>query len=168
WDAQSAALQAWLSRPTQTMLEMAAIEAGDCVLDVAAGAGGQTLAIAQRVGPRGRIVATDLSPALVERLRRNAEGVGVQALDARVADAQVPLPEVGVFDAATCRLGLMLMPEPARCLAAVHAALRSGGRFSAMVFAGPQENPCIRLVMATVARHAGLAPRDPFAPGGLL
>ena len=37
-----------------------------------------------------------------------------------------------------------------------------------MVFAGPEDNPCIRILMATATRHAGLAPRDPFAPGGLL
>lgn len=168
WDAQSPTLRAWLSRPTQTMLEMAAIVPGHCVLDVAAGAGGQTMALAQRVGPQGRIVATDLSPALVERLRRHVSGAGYQMLEARAVDAQERLPEVDVFDAAICRLGLMLMPEPARCLAAIHAALKPGGRLSTMVFAGPAENPCIGTVMATVLRHAGVGPRDPFTPGGLL
>jgi len=168
WDAQSPALHAWLSGPTRTMLEMAGIEPGDCVLDLAAGAGEQTLALAARLGPRGRIVATDLSPALVERLRRGVLHAGFPAIEARVADAQMPLPEVNVFDAAICRLGLMLMPEPAQCLSATRSALKPGGRFSAMVFAGPQENPCIRILMATALRHAGLGPRDPFAPGGLL
>src|SRR5690606_9196335 len=72
WDAQSPALGAWLSKPTQTMLETAGIEPGNVVLDVAAGAGDQTIALANRVGAHGRIVATDLSPTLVERLRRNA------------------------------------------------------------------------------------------------
>lgn len=168
WDAQAAALRNWLSRPTQTMLEMAAIEPGHCVLDVAAGAGGQTIALAQRIGPQGRIVATDLSGSLVERLRRNTSGAGLPMIEARAVDAQTFLPEVDAFDAAICRLGLMLMPEPARCLDAVHAALKPGGRFSAMVFAGPEDNPCIRSVMATVSRHAGIAPPDPFAPGGLL
>ncbi|MGE3870218.1 MAG: class I SAM-dependent methyltransferase, partial [Pseudorhodoplanes sp.] len=127
-----------------------------------------TVALAERVGPQGRIVATDLSPALVERLQRNVLDAGFHTVEARAADAQVPLPEVDVFDAAICRLGLMLMPEPARCLSATYAALKPGGRFSALVFAGPEENPCIRVLMATASRHAGLPPRDPFAPGGLL
>ena len=60
------------------------------------------------------------------------------------------------------------MPEPALCLAATRAALKPGARLSAMVFAGPEDNPCIRIVMATALRHAGLPPRDTFAPGGLL
>src|SRR5690606_36375903 len=88
WDAQAAALRNWLSRPTQTMLEMAAIEPGHCVLDVAAGAGGQTIALAQRIGPQGRIVATDLSGSLVERLRRNTSGAGFPVVEARAVDAQ--------------------------------------------------------------------------------
>lgn len=168
WDAQSPALRVWLSGPTRTMFEMAGVEPGNYILDLAAGAGEQTVALAERVGPQGRIVATDLSPALVERLRRNVLNAGFHTVEARAVDAQTPLPEVDVFDAAICRLGLMLMPEPARCLSAAYAALKPGGRFSAMVFAGPEENPCIRVLMATASRHAGLPPRDPFTPGGLL
>ena len=168
WDAQSPALGGWFCGPTRTLLKAAGVEPGDCVLDVAAGAGGQTIAIAECIGPQGRIVATDLSPTLVERLRRNTVRAGFPAIEARVADAHARLPEADVFDVALCRLGLMLMAEPTQCLAAIHAALKPGGRFSAMVFAGPEDNPCIRILMATASRHAGLPPRDPFAPGGLL
>lgn len=168
WDAQSPALRGWLSGPTRTMLETAGIGPGNRVLDVAAGAGEQTIALAKRLGPTGHVVATDLSPVAVERLRRNAANAGFAMIEARIADAQMPLPEVDAFDAAICRLGLMLVPEPARCLSAVHSALKPGGRFSAMVFAGPQENPCIGILMTTASRHASLAPRDPYAPGGLL
>ncbi|HVY14561.1 MAG TPA: methyltransferase domain-containing protein [Rhodopila sp.] len=168
WDAQASVLDAWLSGPTRTMLDLAGIEPGSRVLDIAAGAGGQTIVLAQRVGRQGRILATDLSPFLVERLRGNVARAGLRMVEARAADAQMPLTETDAFDAAICRLGLMLMAEPPLCLSATHAALKSGGRFSAMVFAGPDANPCIRILMATAARHAGVPPRDPFAPGGLL
>ena len=140
WDAQSPALGGWLCGPTRTLLKAAGVEPGDCALDVAAGAGGQTIAIAECIGPQGRIVATDLSPTLVERLRRNTVRAGFPAIEARVADAHARLPEADVFDVALCRLGLMLMAEPTQCLAAIHAALKPGGRFSAMVFAGPEDN----------------------------
>lgn len=168
WDAHSPALRDWLFEPTQTMFEVAGIALGHHVLDIAAGAGDQTLMLAERVGEHGRVLATDLSPKLVERLRWNAERAGLSTVDTRVADAQVPLAEVNAFDAAVCRLGLMLMPEPSRCLSAVYAAVKPGGRFSALVFAGPEDNPCIRILMATAMRHANLPARDPYAPGGLL
>ena len=168
WDAQSPALRAWLSEPTRIMLDLAGVKPGHCVLDIAAEAGDQTMALAERLGPHGRIVATDLSPQLVERLLRNSVRAGLSMVEARVADAQTPLAETDAFDAAICRLGLMLMPEAARCLSAARAALKPSGRFSAMVFAGPEENPCIRMLIATASRHAGVPPRDPFAPSGLL
>ena len=167
WDAQTPALKVWLADPTETMVELAGVGEGSHVLDVAAGAGDQTLALATRVGPTGRILATDLSPALVERLGQNVARAGLGNVEARVADAQELLPEREHFDAAVCRLGLMLMERPERAVVAVHAALRPGGSFAAMVFAGPEANPCLRSVVATALRHAGLPPRDPFAPGSL-
>ena len=48
------------------MLDAAAVSEGAAVLDVAAGAGGQTLAAARRVGPTGRVLATDISPAILD------------------------------------------------------------------------------------------------------
>lgn len=167
WDAQSPALKGWLAGPTGTMLELAGVREGSHVLDVAAGAGDQTLALAARVGPKGRVLATDLSPALVERLGQNIASARLGNVEARVADAQEQLPEREHFDAAVCRLGLMLMERPDKAVAAVHAALKPHGHFAAMVFAGPEANPCLRIVVATALRHAGLPPRDPFSPGGL-
>lgn len=167
WDANSALLDAWLATPTQTMIRLAGIGPGSRVLDIAAGAGGQTVDIAAVVGRAGSILATDISPELVERVRRNLADARC-AVEAQVADAQLPLDRADAFDAAVCRLSLMLMPEPEKCLASTHAALKPGGRFSAMVFAGPEKNPCIRILMTTALRHAGLPPRDPFARGGLL
>jgi ubiquinone/menaquinone biosynthesis C-methylase UbiE len=167
WDSQAPALRAWLEAPTRATLSMAEIGPGGHVLDVAAGAGEQTVTLAEQVGPAGRVVAIDISPGLVQRLRRNLGEAGLAGVEARVADAQERLPEVGGFDAAICRLGLMLMPEPRRCLEAIRFALKPGGRFAAMVFAEPEANPCLGIVVATAMRHAGLPPRDPFAPGGL-
>ena len=52
WDRWGPTLEAWLGEATDRMLEAAGVRAGAGVLDVAAGAGGQTLAAARRVGPR--------------------------------------------------------------------------------------------------------------------
>ncbi|MGE0232779.1 MAG: class I SAM-dependent methyltransferase [Flavobacteriaceae bacterium] len=168
WDAHASALEPWLASSTATMISMAGIRAGSHVLDVAAGGGQQAVAIAAHVGREGRIICTDLSPALVGRLQANAQRLGLTMIEARVADAQEEVGETDAFDSAVCRLGLMLMPQPERCLRSVRDALRKGGRFSALVFAGPEDNPCIRILMKTALEHAGQPPRDPFTPGGLL
>ena len=69
WDAWGPTLERWLGPATELMLDLAAVGPGSRVLDVAAGAGGQTLAAARRAGPDGRVLATDISPAH-PRLRR--------------------------------------------------------------------------------------------------
>ena len=57
--------KSWLGSATAVMLDLAGVGEGSRVLDVAAGAGGQTLAAAARVGPSGRVLATDVAPAIL-------------------------------------------------------------------------------------------------------
>jgi SAM-dependent methyltransferase len=168
WDASAPLLDAWLGTATEAMLGMAGIGEGMRVLDVAAGAGGQTLAIARRVGRRGQVMATDLSAAILARAEANARGAGLTQVETRVADGQALGLDGSGFDAAVCRLGLMLFAEPLRGLRSMHAALRPGAGVCAMVFARSERNPCIEIVMATAREHAGLATRDPYVPGSLL
>ena len=147
---------------------MAGIQPGARVLDVAAGAGEQTLAIAQRVGKQGHVLATDLSPAIVALARDNAARAGFTQVETRVADGE----DLGVaersFDAVVCRLGLMFFPDPLQGLREMHRALRPDGRACTMVFSRPEKNPCVAILMSTALKHAGLPARDPFVPGGLL
>lgn len=149
------------------MLAMAGVRPGARVLDVAAGAGDQTLDIAERVGPAGAVLATDLSPAILAFARANAARAGYRNVETLAADAErLELPEAS-FDAAVCRLGLMLLPDALQALRAMHRALRPGGGVCSMVFSGPQANPCVAILMATAMERAGLPPRDPFQPGSL-
>jgi len=50
----------------------------------------------------------------------------------------------------------------------MHRVLKPGAGICTMVFAGPETNPCITTLMSTALRHAGVPPRDPYQPGGLL
>lgn len=168
WDRHGPAIRNWLAKPTAAMLSMAAVAPGQSVLDLAAGAGDQTLDLARRVGPLGRVVASDISQAILMLAARNAVSSGFSMVETHLADAEhLNLPEAE-FDAAICRLGLMFLPDPLAGLKEVHRTLRPGARFCSMVFAGPDQNPCLRILMSTALRHAGLPPRDPFAPGGLV
>jgi ubiquinone/menaquinone biosynthesis C-methylase UbiE len=168
WNDHTPQIRAWLRDATDAMLEMAAIGRGARVLDLAAGAGDQTLDIAERVGSGGRVLATDLSSAILEFAQDNARRAGYGNVETRVADGEhLPVDDAS-FDAAVCRLGLMFFPDPVQGLREVHRALRPGGRVCTMVFARPEANPCITTLMATALKRAGLPARDPFQPGGLL
>lgn len=168
WDQHTPSIRQWLRGPTDAMLAMAGIKAGDSVLDVAAGSGDQTLDILRRVGAGGWVLATDLSGGILQLARQNIARAGYTNADFREADGEALSLEPASFDAAVSRLGLMFMPDAAGALRQMRRALKPGGRACVMVFGAPEANPCIGITMATALRHAGLAPRDPFAPGGLL
>ena len=58
------------------MLDMAGVKPGSRVLDVAAGAGDQTVLAAKRVGPGGLVLATDISSKILEFAQQNAVSKG--------------------------------------------------------------------------------------------
>jgi SAM-dependent methyltransferase len=168
WADSGPKIQQWLADATAAMLAMAGIKPGDRVLDVAAGAGAQTLDIAARVGAAGHVLATDLSPDILERAKAAAADAGYRNVDTRVSDGENMQVESEIYDAAVCRLGLMLFQNPLQGLREMRRALKPGGGICVMVFSSPDANPCITTLMSTALRHAGVPPRDPFAPGGLL
>lgn len=168
WDKQAPAIRQWLRPSTEAMLNMAAVAQGQTVLDVAAGAGDQTLDLAARVGPAGRVVASDISANILAIAAQNAKRAGYANVQAHLADAERLDLDDDTFDAAVCRLGLMFLPNPLTGLQQIFRSLKPGAKFCSMVFAGPDQNPCLQILISTALRHAGLPPRDPFAPGGLV
>src|SRR5680860_6315 len=122
------------------MLEMAGVNTGSHVLDVAAGAGDQSLAAAERVGPSGHVLATDISANILEYAAENARIEGYANLDTHVADGEnLDVPSAS-FDAAISRVGLIYFPDQQKALADIRAALKPGGRFAAVVYSTPQNN----------------------------
>lgn len=168
WNAQAKNIRAWLAEATQSMLDLAGVRPGARVLDVAAGAGDQTLDAARRVGASGYVLATDISPGILQFAKDNARRAGFSNVDTKATDGEDLGLEAHAFDAAICRLGLMFFPDPVAGLRGIRHVLKPGGRFCAMVFSEPQMNPCVAILVSTALKHAGLPPRDPYRPGGLL
>ena len=167
WNSESPKIRSWLAEATSAMIEMADIHSGMRVLDIAAGAGDQTLDIAKRVGPTGHVLATDLSPCILEFCRENARRSGYDNVETLAADGETLPVEESHFHAAICRLGLMFFPDPGKGLRAILSALKPGGRFCSMVFSTPETNPCTAILVSNALKHAGLPPRDPYLAGGL-
>ncbi len=168
WNDSSAVIRPWLYTSTQAMLKMAGIAAGMRVLDVAAGAGDQTLDVAALVGAAGSVVATDISPAILEFAKTNALSAGFDNVETLIADGEALPLEEGTFDAAICRLGLMFLPDPLKGLQEIHRVLKPDARLCTLVFSSAETNPCLRILMSTALEHAGLPPVDPYRPGSLV
>src|SRR3954453_8010723 len=88
WHRWGPTLETWLGPATETMLEAANVTTGSHVLDVAAGGGGQTLAAARRVGPSGRVLATDISPRILSYAAEVAAEAGLTNVETREADGE--------------------------------------------------------------------------------
>lgn len=173
WNHHAALIHDWLHDATLAMLDEAHIQPGARVLDIAAGAGDQTLDIARRVGSAGWVLATDVSPGILALAQKNARAAGLQQVSTQVADAQSLGLAGANFDAAVCRLGLMFCRSPLAALRQIRAALRPQGRFTALVFGPPARNPCLTMTLATARQHASLAnfspaPASAFEPGTLM
>src|ERR687890_1535220 len=111
WYRWGPTLEEWLGQATETMLDMAEVGPGSRVLDVAAGAGGQTIAAAKRVGPSGYVLATDISSNILEFASAAAQEEGLTNVEPRVMDGEELGELEESFDAVICRVGLIYFPD---------------------------------------------------------
>jgi SAM-dependent methyltransferase len=147
------------------MLDMAAIEPGHRVLDVAAGAGDQTLQAATRVGAEGRVLATDISPNILAFAEENARKAGLGNVETKVLDGEeLDVPQ-GAFDAVISRVGLIYFPDQQKALAGMKRALKPGGRVAAIVYSTAENNKFFSIPVSIIRRRANLPPPLPGQPG---
>ena len=165
WRRWNPTLDRWYGEATRQMLDLARIEPGQRVLDIAAGAGEPAVSAAERVGPRGYVLATDISEGIVEHARQVAREHGLEQIETRAMDGEkLDVPDAS-FDAVLCRLGLMYMPHPVTALREWRRALRAGGRVAVVVFSTPERNSWGALPASIIRRRAQLPPPVPGQPG---
>ena len=123
WARWEPEVDSWLAPATEAMLDMAGVGANARVLDLASGAGSQTLRAAHRVGTQGRVVANDISETMLRHLQDGARAAGLSNVTTLAGAAEDLDLAVESFDVVICRLGLMLFVHPAKALAAVRSAL---------------------------------------------
>lgn len=166
WDRWGSFIGRWLGPATDRMLHLARIGAGSHVVDVAAGAGEQTLAAARRVGPGGRVLATDISPGILHYARQAAEAARLSNIETLELDGeQHDTLDAATFDAAISRVGLIYFPDQQRALQGLHRCLKPGGRISVVVYSTPQKNEFFSIPVGIIRRRAQLPAPFPGQPG---
>ena len=118
----------------ELLLDQTNPKSGQAVLDVACGPGTVTRLAALRVGPTGRVVGCDLSPAMLE-LARSKIAAGPSA---PIEYLECPADSLRVsddaFDVVTCQQGLQFFPDRAAALVEMRRALRAGGKLGIAVW----------------------------------
>ncbi len=165
WNDWGGLLRAWLGPSTEVMLDMAMVGPGSRVLDVAAGAGDQTLQAAERVGSAGYVLATDISPAILDFAAVNARKAGYHNVETAVMDGELlDVPEQ-TFDVVISRVGLIYFPDQQKALAGMKRALKPGGRVAAIVYSTADNNKFFSIPVSIIRRRASLPPPLPGQPG---
>jgi len=151
WHRWSPLLSKWLGPATETMLDMCDIKEGSRVLDVAAGAGEQTLAVARRIGEKGHVLATDFSPNILKFAAHEAELAGLNNIATQIQDGE-KLADLVVdpFDAVISRVGLIYFPDQQKALAGMKHQLRDEGKMGAMVYSTADRNPFFSIPISII------------------
>ena len=166
WDRWGGLLGRWLGPSTEMMLDMAGVKAGSHVLDVAAGAGEQTMVAARRVGPNGYILATDISEGILARASSNAKIAGMGWVETEVCDGeQLDDLAQGGFDAVISRVGLIYFPNQHKALTAMRGKLKQGGHVGAITYADASLNEFFSIPVGIIRKNAKLPPPQPGQPG---
>lgn len=145
------------------LVDRAAPQPGERVVDLACGTGIVTRRVAPAVGSRGTVVGVDVSPGMLEVARRLPVPGGV-AVEWREGDAgALPLPDGG-FDLALCQQGFQFFADRAAAAREMRRVLTDRGRAVVSVWQGPERFPLLEASTAAVARHLGVPAADISTP----
>jgi SAM-dependent methyltransferase len=181
-DFQAASLQSWsvvapdwgelitdvdrqLASAASWMIKAVSLQPGERVLELAGGPGTLSLMAAAAVGDQGRVICSDFAEPMVQAARQRIARDGGGNIECRVIDAQAIDLADGTVDAVLCRMGYMLMGDPATALRESARVLRSGGRLALAVWSDADANPWAAVPMQAIASHLGAPPPPPRARG---
>jgi SAM-dependent methyltransferase len=102
----------------------------ECVLDVCCGSGGSALPAAERVGPKGKVIAVDLAERLIALAAAKAQSKGLDNIEFRVADMLALGYPDDAFDAVICVFGVFFVPDMTAAIRELWRMVRPGGRLA--------------------------------------
>jgi ubiquinone/menaquinone biosynthesis C-methylase UbiE len=148
WDGVAAGWETWWETleqmsqgVTDCLINLAEIQPGHKVLDIATGIGEPSITVAKRIGNKGKVVATDQSPNMLSIARKRADLLGLENIEFHELDAEdMDFPKSS-FDAIVCRWGLMFVPNLDITLDSVYEMLPQSRKFATAVWDAQDKIP---------------------------
>jgi enediyne biosynthesis protein CalE5 len=167
WRKWSELIDGAASGISERLVELAGVEPGSRVLDVAAGYGEPSLTAARAAGPEGSVVATDISAEMIAFGRERAAAVELGNIEFVESDAAgLEFPE-GSFDAALSRWGIIFEPDGEAAAARILGFLKPGARMAISSWGPPDRVPFLAIPMRTAMQRLEVPPPPPGTPGPL-
>lgn len=164
WKKWNGLLMTTLAPLKDETIRLLDIEDTDNVLDIASGTGEPGLSMAAKM-KNGKVMLTDLSENMLEIARENAAERGILNIDTQVCDAcEMPFPD-NTFDAISCRLGFMFVPDLLLSTKEMYRVLNPGSRVVLSVWDVPEKNSWATIIRQIINKHLHLPPSPPDAPG---
>lgn len=148
---------------TPFVLEAAALQERERVLDIGSGGGRLSLAAARIVGGEGAVVGADLSGPLGTLARERAAEASAANVEFRTLDMQTDSLPVDPFDVAVSQFGVMFFDDPIAAFGSIRAHLTPAGRIAFACWQRLEDN---RWHFASAIK-ALLPPAPPSAPGAV-
>lgn len=139
---------------SQVLLEQAAPQSGEQVLDVACGTGVVARHVAPKVGSTGLVVALDINPAMLAVARSTPASSGAPITWQEGSALALPFPDE-TFDLVLCQQGLQFFPDRVVALKEMRRVLRPRGRITLSVLQALQYNPIYEALYNAAARRLG-------------
>jgi SAM-dependent methyltransferase len=166
WERRRAEVEEVCTPVREWMLRELRPREGDTVLELAAGVGETGFQAAALVGEHGRLITSDVSPAMLDAARRRGAELGVANVEYRLIDAEQIKLDADSVDGVLCRFGYMLMADPAAALTETRRVLRPGGRLTLAVWGALERNPFFGTIAISLIQRGHIdPPQPPPAPG---
>jgi SAM-dependent methyltransferase len=174
WDHAAAGWKKWsewwdryAQSVSERLVDLAGVEPGSRVLDVAAGYGEPALTAARRAGSDGSVVATDISAEMLAYGPERAAAAGVDNIEFMEADgSSLDFPKES-FDAAVSRWGIIFEPDGEGTAGRIRGFLKPTSKIAVSSWGEPERVPFIARPMKTALEFLGEEPPPPGTPGPL-
>ena len=174
WDSAAVGWKEWSEfndsadrHISRRLVQLADVQSGSWVLDVAAGYGEPALTAARKAGPEGAVVASDISAEMLAFARERAAEAGLENVEFVESDAASLDFAPASFDAAVSRWGIIFEPDAEAAAERVRGFLKPGARMAISSWGEADQVPFLSLPMRTTRERLNVPPPEAGTPGPL-
>ena len=146
----------FLALTARRLVEIAAIESNETILDVATGTGHSAIALSNLVGKKGRVIGIDIAPDMLEVASANITKANLRNIDLQLGDAENLSFKDEIFDKVVCASGIFFLPDMLAGLKEWLRVTKPGGVVAFSSFGETSFNPMREMYANRIQNNYGV------------